>query len=243
MTDRFLSQQLDKTKEFQNIIAKEVFAAVFSTRVPRQLVDAVVDQVLGTEIVRLNHRADYVIEELPAGAEEIGEGYVLLAVKTEYVISNVSNKSVKVPIRVGYPTPGPKAAKDYSRLRSISIGDRQLSDEEIAEGDTAAEDDVDKIRFVWWRDLDPGARLGVETVCELVKERSDNELWVSLFPSMGMELSLLVKVEGVQFGVRSCSRSELEQQMGSMKADEHNRFKLDGPVLPHQSIVIWWRPE
>ena len=49
MTDRFLSQQLAKTEEFQNTIAKDVFAAVFSTRVTRQLVDAVVDQVLGTE--------------------------------------------------------------------------------------------------------------------------------------------------------------------------------------------------
>lgn len=242
-SSEFLDKQDERAQELSKSLAEDVYKAVFAQNVPRELVDAVVDQVLGTEIVRMHHVARFELNEFPDGDSEAKKNHLLLTTTTEYTIVNVSNREVKVPIRVGYPTPGPKALKRYSKLKSISIDGEELSSNQIKKGDIAMPDEVDKVRFKWDRDLGAGEELKVVTVSDLVKDRSDNEIWVSLFPSMGMDLSVLVNVEGLQFGARACSRSKLKNQMGQLKTGQLNRFKLDGPVLPHQSIIVWWRPE
>lgn len=116
----FLEEEEERTRELRKELKKDVFSAVFARQIPQVLVDAVVEQVLSTEIVRLDYQNHLQLVELEGDDEQLERGYICLKTNAEYKILNVSNRVIKVPIRIGFPTPGPQALK---KIFEISISD------------------------------------------------------------------------------------------------------------------------
>ena len=240
----FLERERQRASELREELGRDVFRAVYCRETPASLVDGVIDQVLSCNVVRTYHRSDYKLLELDVAADENKDKrYVCLQIHGEYVVKNISRDTITVPIGIGFPTPGPMNLKKYAKITSVKIGGIELNEHEIREGDFAAEDDSDKIRFMWKRKLAAGNQLEVMYTAQLVKERSDNEVWTSLFPSTGMELSLTVEVDDLEFDARSLSSKDVERLIGTRASNEMNKWRLNGPILPHQSIIVWWRPK
>lgn len=236
------ARQEETTARRQQEIAESVFRGVFESDLPRELVDEVVDGVLRSKFVRTEHICTY---SLTDGSETI-DGQTFEFVKLEftsaYSLQNVSREEIEVPIRLNFPLPGNRRLRDLAKLTSFVIDDRDLSPEEMQQGD----DEVPNTDFLqcyqWNRTLSPGETIRVRANAILIKERSDNEIFTTLYPSISMRLNVNMHCQNMEFGAESHHRAGIKKVSGR-GTDGHHEWELDRPLLPNQGIVFWWRPE
>ena len=120
----------------------------------------------------------------------------------------------------------------------MRIGEATLGEEEIRR---AIRSDGDgELEYCWERSLAPNGELPVLISVTCVKERSDNEVWGSFYPTVdGVTLSFSV-LEGMRFGVRPLSSANLIEQP-TVPNPFARTWRFDGPLLKHNSAVFWWR--
>lgn len=232
-------KQEDAAAKMQARIAEDVFSGVFVREVPAPLINAVVNQVFKAKVIRTKHTATYVLRE-PRSRIVGNRKFLELEITSDYTLTNVSDVPVEVPIRLGFPIPSVENAA--APLKAIRIGGVQLRAEEIVNGDKGATDTLGQIRYLWERTIAAQGTLEVVATYTLVKELSDNEIWRSLYPSLGMELNVNVMVEGLECGAHALS----EVQVSRLTAEDSqctHKWALNSPLLPHQAIVFWWRPK
>lgn len=227
-------------------ISKNVFQGVFSLHTPAAIVEAACGQVFKAKVIREHHKNDYHLKDLedtdPDFDPAIMERFVQLDVTSDYILRNVSDGEIEIPIRLGFPVPPVSRFLTRVKVHSISIGGQALTEGEIAEGDTALDDAPDRIRYLWKKKAPPNGTIHVVVSYTLIKERSDNEVWQTLYAGLGMELTLSVNVKGLEFGVHPLHDKSPRKLSGTGETGMH-RWLLDTPVLPHQGMVLWWRPK
>ena len=176
------------TSERQREIAESVFRGVFETDIPKTIVDEVVEGILKSKIVRLDHTSTYVLNDRTKEVEGKSYKYIELTATSSYTLQNVSREYVVVPIRLMFPVPGNPYLRDMAKLMNFAINDRSLSSQEIEAGNEAAGNTEYLQGYLWEQELAPGATVRVRGTSTLIKDRSDNEIWTSLYPSKSMRL-------------------------------------------------------
>jgi hypothetical protein len=132
-----------------------------------------------------------------------------------------------------------KIASELSRATEFRIGDTtKLLENHLRELDSAPADDGKRYSFMLTLDPGESKEIAIETV--LLKEASDNEIWSSLHPTLRADVSLTVRVPGLISGLRSrtaAPASELYRTEDGASA----RWQVDGPLLPNDSLTLWWQ--
>ncbi|MCI0561103.1 MAG: hypothetical protein MN733_21670 [Nitrososphaera sp.] len=226
-------------------ISENVFKGVFSLRTPSEIVEAVSNQVFKAKVIREHHKNDYHFTEIPTDGQadaDFLKRFLKVDITADYMLRNISDEEISIPIRLGFPVPPLPRFSSFVKVHKISIGGQELTAVQIAEGDRSAEDPPARIRYAWCRKAAANATIHVVANYTLIKERSDNEVWQTLYPGRGMELTANINVQGLEFGVHPLHEKNLIKLSGVGDTGTH-RWVLDGPVLPHQGMIIWWRPK
>lgn len=232
------------TSERQREIAESVFRGVFETDIPKTIVEEVVEGVLKSKIVRLDHTNTYVLNDRTKEVEGKSHKYIELTATSSYTLQNVSKENVVVPIRLMFPVPGNPHLRDIAKLVNFAINDRALNAQEINAGNEAAGGNTEYLqRYLWERELAPGATVQVRATSTLIKDRSDNEIWTSLYPSKSMRLYVTMNCQDMAFGAAALHRESIKKVAGEEGDMGHHEWELARPVLPYQGIVFWWRPK
>lgn len=239
-------EQAHSAEEQRATISENVFKAVFALHTPAPIVNAACDQIFKARVVRVHHKNDYHLRELEhesiGGDRDILQRFLKVDITTDYMLRNVSDQEIEIPIRLGFPVPPLPNFSNLVKVRAISIGGQQLTPEQITEGDRAADEPPERIRYLWRRKVGPADIIHVVANYTLIKERSDNEVWQTLYPGLGMELTVNIDVEGLEFGVHPLHEKTPRKLSGVGGETGIHRWLLDVPVLPHQGMVLWWRP-
>lgn len=223
-------------------IALEVFKGVFSRQLPRSYVDLVISRNLMPPLLRKNLQVDYVIDEVPIETcteLKIPPGkYVLLKSRAEFCITNPNLKTVEETLSVRNPRL-PRPEGSLSKVEKFMIGDsRQALVDQL--GIVQYEELRDQTVHGILLKLGPNESKYVAVQTTLLKEISDNHIWGSFHPTLRTDISVSVRVPGITTGFRFSTATP-----GSLvhQSDDgsFSRWEVDGPTLPNDSFVLWWR--
>lgn len=143
-------------------------------------------------------------------------------------------------VRYALPVRSGKKLQDFSGVRQISIDGKKLNEAEISGGLSKKLDDAYK-SYSWARPISGGASLAVHVEAVSLKELSDSEVWGNAHATYkGAELTLDVRIPEATYGMRSLTATEAVQVYDKL---DHTgaAWVIDGPILPRESVVLWWR--
>lgn len=232
-------EQAHSVEKQRAAISENVFKGVFSLHTPLPIVEAVSSQIFKAKVIREHHKNDYHFTEI---ANPSNQRFLQVDVTADYRLRNIADEEIRVPIRLGFPVPPLELFADRVKVHKISIDGRELTAEEIEAGDKSAEDPPNRIRYAWYHPVAGRAAIHVVANYTLIKERSDNEVWQTLYPGLGMELTANINVQGLEFGVHALHEKKVSKLSGVGNTGTH-RWVLNEAVLPHQGMILWWRPE
>ncbi|MEZ5996765.1 MAG: hypothetical protein R3C25_13540 [Hyphomonadaceae bacterium] len=250
----FSERQSRFVEDFSERVSRDVFASVLGKFLPRKFQDAFLD-VGKSHTVRTNMVIRYELLEFTdaevRGIKELKDEFIKLHIFTDYTLENISGSSFDHTVVCAYPLRSESDFhKSLSRIVRIKIGRDEMSAQEIAEGTELADAERrDFAKFSKSCHLQAGEQLQVTYEVVLVKERSDNEVWVSLIPTD--QLWIICDVGRLQssmkFGITAHCPSGMDERLSS----ENDRgepsdanggvWASGGPILPYQSVVFWWR--
>ncbi len=241
-------------EEFSNRVSRDVFASVLGKFLPVEFQEAFLN-VGRSHVIRSNMVIRYELSEFDEAEARaipsLREDFIKLHIFTDYTLKNISGSTYTHKIVNAYPVRSESAFhRDCSHMARICIGKQELSREEINALITEADEDrQDYSKFEKEYVLQRGEELQITYENVLVKERSDNEVWVSLIPTdrLWIHCDAGHLETPVTFGVTAHFPSGMDERL---KPDgEHGRARdanggvwaSRGPVLPYQSVVFWWR--
>lgn len=231
------------------LVIADVTQAAFGVQQPRAIVKHVVAEVLSAPINRSNLRLQFTIKNIPEDLEEekqIEKGrFRILEVRTQYDLHNASGVAVEHMVRALLPVPGLAKLRDLARVIGGKIGPDFLNDPTIKKGDEAIDDtDIDR-RYAWPIRVEPGASVHVVISYQVVKEKSDNEIWTSLLPSSELEVAVVMLCDDLEWNVDPRHSGMLEPEdkahVGPRRLGQAI-FSNRAPLLPFQGVTVFWRP-
>ena len=221
-------------------IAVDVFKAVIGSFVPKTIRDLVLDKVLLTPVTRPTARLGLTLDELKVSGNA-DQRHIRLELKLEYEVKNESSAAVPYDVVVFIPKCPTKTLEAHHALRSVAIDQTALTPDQIAHGAKEIPDTDGELRFKWRRTIPPQGSLSVVTRAEYVKERSDNEIWISIIPTSRFELTVNLQIANLSWGVDPHHEGELKQ-IGERARLGETHFVATSALLPYQGTLIWWRP-
>jgi hypothetical protein len=229
-------------------VANDAIFAIYGLRHRQDFIKAVVETNLEAKIVRENMVLKYTLrtltheeaaEILPSRPEDALQRFVVLEMFSSYDFKNVAAATEELRIRYAIALRQGAGARRITRAHYVCIGDKELAPGEIEAG-KKSHSGADELQYEWRRSLERDKSQRVIISARCVKERSDNEVWGSFFPTMGdMSLTLSV-LTGMRFGVRGLTNGEIGPEP-SEPSDVSRSWRVSGPLLRHNSIVFWWR--
>lgn len=227
-------------------VANDAVFALYGLRHRREFVKAVVETNLEQKIVREGMKLDYRLRALtedeattilPHRPEDALQRFVILEMTSSYSFRNVSSTDQDVRVRYVVPLRHGVGTRHVTGAHFVRIGDETLNSGQISDAVQPGDDDLE---YAWTRTLGPDQTLPVIISVRCVKELSDNEVWGSFYPTVdGVTLSLTV-LDDMRFGVRPLSSASLVEQP-RVPSEISRTWRLEGPLLKHNSAVFWWR--
>jgi len=230
------------TAERQAEIADSVFRGVFEVELPSEIVEEATDTILRANLIRTEHTCTFTLSDRFKDIDGERHDYVELRINSDYVLRNVSRETVGAPIRLRFALPGNRKLHDLAHLDSLSINGSPLTDDELKAGDDAVANTAYLRCYEWQNKLEKDQTLRVTARYTMIKERSDNEVWVSLYPSLKMHLNVHNSCQGLDLGADANHREGLKEVAVDERSG-HYEWELTRPILPYQGIVCWWRPK
>lgn len=236
-------REIEEQAKLRDAMHRNVIQGVFNLLHDRGYVKSVVEKNLLPPIARNRLSVNYKIDPLTTEEEEklrVAKGrFVKFTQRLDCEFENVSPKTIKHLVNAGVFIRGGELASNTG-LKSIRIAGRQIPDGEIK----SAEMIVDGYkRYSWERTLKSKGRLAVDLVVVSFKELSDTEVLGCYHPTYGgVELTVHNNVPDiVTFGIRNLTATE--ERLAFKDDAKEARWSIDGPVLPNESIVFWWRSD
>lgn len=225
----------------QTLVSQNVVQGVYGLQHSPTYVKAVIETNLRPDVVRLSADLEYTVRDLTR--EEVARTgveparFVVLEMLSTYRFRNVSSSEKSVDVRYAVPVRHGRGARDFTGVRHLTIDGNELAQDEIDAGLQKGEHEHEK-SYVWPRRIAGNGTLPVSITVYALKERSDNEVWGSFFPTVGGATLRLTVLPGMRFGVRplTASPTTLERKQTTLGI-----WKCGGSILPNDSLVFWWR--
>jgi hypothetical protein len=232
-----------EAEERRRLIAENVVLGVWGLQHKPAYVRTVLETNLQPTTVRDAVDMDFSVRRLtPQEVKRLGvepDRFVVLRMMTSFRFLNLSSKTSALDVRYSVAIRGGKRLREFTRVESASLAGVQLTPSEITAAETIDPQRGMK-RYCWPRTIPGGGTLPVTISCLTIKEASDSEVWGSYFPTVdGASFSLQVLPE-MRFGVRPLLASPCNNVSFS-QAEGVGVWKVEGSILPNDSIVFWWR--
>ncbi len=228
-------------------IADDVFKAVLELSHSKNYSKKVFDVALRAELVREFIEVTYTIDSMTSIlSHELGvrqDRFVILTSRSRYTFRNISGRKKPFPLSYAYAIRSGKL-KSFNKVTKLNIKsdkfDRKYSEIEIAQMTS----DRDSFYSVckYQVELEPGGSVDIFIENRMIKERSDNEIWGSFYPTEKVRLMANSNVPGLIIGVRALTASDAVQVYINPEKSA-GEWHIDEPMLPHDSVVLWWRTE
>lgn len=219
-------------------IAEDVFRGVFEAELPREYVDTVVRTMFKQSVVREYQQVTdtlwrFAPEELSGISHSVSlrRQHRVFA----YRLRNVSKYRITHSVR--YQMPLRENLEHLAKVLRLKIGERAFEDSEL---EALRRVDGYSARYSYDIELAPDETIIVSGEAVVAKDASDNDVWGSFLPTLEYEYSLIIEDRPAIFGVRAIAGNELVQ----LHCDHERgvgRWRMDGPLLPYESVVVWWR--
>lgn len=228
--------------ETRNLIAQDVFRAVIGSFAPPDIRDVTFDTILLAPITRRSLRLDITLQHLPTGHGHLRTKFICVAYAVDYEVFNEtsSHRPYNIDLYIE-KCPIPELESEQ-RIDTIAIGtEPALNPVNINEGRSLPDTDGE-MRYRWTRSIPPKGNLRVIMRWVAVKSIYDSITWTTLVPTMHFELKLDITVGGLKWGTASFHSGEL-RSIEARRTIGVNQFEAAKPLLPHQGIQVWWRPD
>lgn len=225
-------------------MASDVVHAVFGLLHSPSYVRTVVETTLQCRIVRLHYNVSYLIEPLSdkdvANLRVTPGRFVKLSQVSSYTFKNVSGAPIKHAVRYALPVRASPKLYEFAGITKIKIGDKTIAGPDVAKGLVSGREELFKA-YSWDKTIEPGGELPVVVEAISLKELSDTEVWGSYHATYeGMVMSVRCAVpEIVRFGIRNLTASPTTKVYEN--AGQNAEWKIEGSILPNDSVVFWWR--
>lgn len=229
-------------EERRRLIAEDVVLGVYGLQHKPSYVRKVIETALQPTVVRSYLDLSFTLRELTQ--EEVAHlgveagRFLVLHTVASYTFSNIASSPSKLDVRYSVSIRHAQKLKDFSCVKSMSINGVALDNEAIKAG--LCDEEGNEKQYAWPQEIGPNGTLSVVAEAISIKEMSDNEVWGSYYPTTdGLSLRYRV-LAGMRFGVRSLAASPCNP--GFVSNEEcFGDWKVDGAILPLDSIVAWWR--
>jgi hypothetical protein len=235
----------ERADQLRREVAHDAIFSIYGLRHRTDFINATIETNLQARIVRENMTMKYEVraptrEEaelvLPSAGEDALQRFAVLEMELRYTFRNVASKESSFLVPCTMPLRQGEGARSLTKATYVSLGGVSLTEQQIAD---AAQARAEELVYQWNYTLSPGGTLDLVIYAQCLKERSDAEVWGSLFPTMGdITLSMTVPA-GLSFGVRDHSNAILKEEPGPNSNSK--TWTMSGPLLTHNSIIFWWR--
>ena len=244
----------ERSEQLRLDVAKDATFALFGLFHDPDFVRAVIRCNLMAEVVRTDMTQTYRLRNLtdeeaatvnPKSPVDAKKRFVMLDMEQHFTFKNVSSGTVIHRVGLGVARRSGVGASAVTKANFVRLGDKPaLSAEEIEASVDVDQSNETYLHYTWERELRPQDRLSVDANVQCLKERSDNEVWASFFPTMGEVKLNLVVMPDMAFGLRPVTNGESEEiDAVPFPGRLSKSWVLKGPLLRHNSAVFWWRTQ
>lgn len=225
-------------------IKRNLFHAIYSRYIPDVVLEQVEKCLLKCDISRSQYEIAYELELIDDNEDETltdySDDYLLVNASTSYVLENLRGCDVEHNVIVELELPPDSILNRYTQIISVQIDNTIFSASEIDQY-TSHEDGIHRI-FKYPITIGSNQRVPVEITAQMIKRRTDVEVWASILPSDGVTLRVLAPRE-IEVKATANHFEELEGPVPGPKFEK--RWKLHHGIFPYQSIIWWWtsRPQ
>ena len=234
-------RERQETLEREKRMTQDVFRGVLGIQHSSEYVRKVIESTLDRKIIRRQVTLMYKLSRLTADdAAELGVAdptkFMFLDQAFTFEFENLSSDKLPLPVKFALPARhGPKL-RSASRVLSATIGGKAQNVESALGGDLKGDAKV----YTWPHEIGPHGKLTVAVTARVIKEDSDSEVWCSYFPcTEGMSLQVTAP-DDLHVGMRNNTASQETLEMPA-SGNGMAVWKIDGPILPHNSVVFYWR--
>lgn len=253
---RFQKAEERRIEAFKGELARDVFGAIFSSNLNRNYVEEAIRRTLITDIYRKNYALDYTIyrlsdrepeffspdvarhEGIKAAIEAGEEAFLAMRVRGSFTLVNTTNQTISPELKCTIPQRTGDLAV-LANLTKLLVGGRAYQDDQFdLEKLVKSDPEEDEKRYNYTVEIAPHSSVDVVTEYAIVKEEEDNEVWASFYPTAGCRLTAGIRVPGLDFGIRCNSGAGIVR---NHKTGTDGNWTVDGPMLPYDSLIFWWR--
>ncbi|MEA2885150.1 MAG: hypothetical protein QOH32_4406 [Bradyrhizobium sp.] len=240
-----IREQDGMLKKAIGAIGESVILGVYKIRHPEEYIKAVVNSCLAIRHIRRDYNVICEVYDLTdAECEELGvipRTLVKVVADVKYKSNNMGHDYAFFEGRYYIPKRGGKL-ETLAKVTYLKVGEKTYTEDEIevAEikpGEENYSSSDRSYKFPLYAYPDDPIPIHIKSV--FVKERSDNEIFVFLYPSIAASIKFFFHVEGLRIGVKS--RTASDSTDAATVTDGHVEWKVTGPLLPYNYVTVWWR--
>ncbi|HEU0097487.1 MAG TPA: hypothetical protein VFQ67_01810 [Allosphingosinicella sp.] len=238
-------EQNEAFDQSMSAISQDVFQGVFRIRHRPEYVQAVITNCLETRLVREGYDLTYTVDPFTPAQEakhDLDPGrFVQVTAAIRYHARNIGTKTENFTTSYGIPTRSGKL-RPLSGMTGLRIGGKpfnQKAIEALRVTETKGSHPTD-IMYRFDFTLDPQQSIEVVIEVVLVKEKSDAETFGFGLPTMDASIRLNMNVPSMRFGATPRIIGEL-REVRSPENGRSGEWKVDHPILPYNSVILWWR--
>lgn len=242
-------EQNESINEAREAIMRDVFEAAFRIRQDPDYVRSVIQTCLEQRLTREDYNIHYRISPFPPVQEhELGVDpgrFVKIGVGIRYRVRNGGSRREAFSIKYSIPTRA-GVLREIAQVTGVRIGEKAMTGEGVKVFEAKASDlkhdttlDGDRL-YSFEVDLGPMESIEIQIDAVLVKEMSDSDTFGFSQPTKGATIMIHNSVPDLRFGVQARTGSAM-RTVRSPDDGAVGEWRIDGPVLPYQSVNIWWR--
>ena len=219
-------------------ISDNLFHAIYERYVPPAVFKEVEKALLRANVFRQEHKVYYTLDILddPVLVGPPCGKYIRCKAQASYPLTNITGIPIVHPVKLNIERPPEREFIEHCKIVKVEINGRSLSPEEIRTNTTGT--DI-QICFRYDVSIKPGEKIQVYTDAELVKRDLDQEIWTSMLPSDGIELTVTVPAKNLEIKAHALHMEEVKV---IQKNDSTTVWSLKHGMFPFQSVVFWWCP-
>lgn len=230
------------------LIGNEVFQGVYKIYHDPNYVKAVIATCLAVAHVRKGYEVDCEVSEFtPEELEEWGiESTSLVKVDAEvtYFSENIASRDAEFPGRYFIPR-GFGSAGNCARLTYLEVGDKKYETAEELEALELASDHPEHTDSERGYQFPIPAKVRQPTKVHLratfAKEKSDNEIFTFLKPTIGAKIKFRFNIPGLTIGVTARTATGMNRAVEILPGRSVYWEVPQGALLPNNHVTVWWQ--
>lgn len=243
------SARAEQSRQFDEairMIGNEVIHGVYGVRHDKNYVRSVVSACLAIRHIRINYVINCFISEFSEDeCREYGiknRSLIKFIADIKYDSKNLGNKSAVFDGRYYIPKRKGLTDKDFC-VDFLEVGSKKYNIEEIDAIEIKPDDPLYVESEKGYRfniPTNPNSTTRVHLKAVFAKERSDNEIFAFLLPTVGAIIRFDSEIKGLRIGASARAATPLEAP--DVKLPNRSlEWTVSGSLLPNNHITVWWQ--